>query len=54
MEQESDHDKVIRLEEKLEASAMALKLAEGNSHAIRAEVISVIALIIGAYALFYK
>lgn len=54
MTEESDHDKMIRLEEKLLAAADALRLAEGNAHAIRAEVISLFALGLALYVAFHK
>lgn len=53
MSNESDHDKVIRLEQKLEDAAEALKLAYANTHAVRAEVISLFAIVVSLWALYH-
>jgi hypothetical protein len=52
MRDETDHDKVIRLEEKLSAAAQALKLAYDNNHAVRAEMIAFFSLLLAAYAVY--
>jgi hypothetical protein len=54
MNEETDHDKVVRLEEKLLAAAEALKLANANNHAVRAEVISIMAIAVSLYAIMHK
>jgi Mg2+ and Co2+ transporter CorA len=53
--------KVARLEEKLEAADKALNLSQhlmemmtNNTHAIVAEIISIIATIVSLYAVFHK
>lgn len=51
---EPDHDIVIRLEERLNAAAEALKLAYANNHAVRAEIISIVAVAVSLYAFFHK
>lgn len=54
MSDEGDHDKVIRLEEKLKAAEKALDLAQNNTHVIIAEVISVVAILASLYAVLHR
>lgn len=53
-ELESDHDRLVRLEEKLEAARAALELAQNNTHVVIAEVLSVLAVLISLYATFRR
>jgi hypothetical protein len=51
---ESPDIKIARLEERLIAAADAVKLAYANTHAIRAELLSVLAILVSIYAVFHK
>lgn len=61
MSEELDHDKVIRLEERLKASETALELAlktvqmaTNSSQVLVSQVLSILAIIVSAYAIFRK
>lgn len=51
---DSDHDRVIRLEERLSAANKALELAQSDAHSVVAIIISVLAVIVSAYAVLHK
>ena len=60
MSDETDHDKVIRLEEKLEASQKALelalttvRLATNSSQVLVSQVLSILAIVVSVYAIFH-
>lgn len=61
MSDESDHDKVIRLEEKLDASQKALELAlktvqlsTNSSQTLVAQILSILAIMVSGYAIFHR
>jgi hypothetical protein len=61
MSEETDHDKVIRLEEKLDAAQKALELAlktvqlaTNSSQTTIAQILAIIAILVSGYAVFHK
>jgi hypothetical protein len=59
--EETDHDKIIRLEERQEASETALKLAldtvklaTNSSQVLMAQGLSIAAIVVSIWAIFHK
>lgn len=54
MTEEELKERVIRLEEKLDAADKALQLAYSNTHGIRAEALSIVAILVSVFAVFRR
>lgn len=54
MIEEEMKERIIRLEEQIKAAEKALILAQNNTQAITAQLISILAIIVSIYAVVHK